>query len=206
MYVPRHFAEDDPETLSSFIDQRGVGTLVSHGVNGLTVGEVPLLLQPGTDRLWGHLARPNPQLQDLASGEEVLVNFLGPTGYVSPNWYSDPGMVPTWNFVSVQVRGTPTVHDDAEVVLDIVKRLSAKHEADFDTPWTIEKMDPDMLEKMLGVIVGFSIDIIEIRGKYKLSQNRSAADRRSVVEGLSSLGNVELAAVMQAQEEKDGAE
>ncbi len=157
--------------------------------------------QPEARRLWGHLARPNPQLEELAAVDEVLVNFNGPSGYVSPNWYIEPGLVPTWNFVSVQVRGKVVVHDDKEIVRDIVRRLAAKHEAGFENPWTMDKLEPQRLEKLLGVIVGFHIEIEEIRGKYKLSQNRNAEDRVSVIAGLEASGEDELAAMMRQQED-----
>ena len=201
MYIPRHFCNDDEEQLFRFIDSAGVGTLISSGPAGLMANQVPLLRQPEARRLWGHLARPNPQLEELAAVDEVLVNFNGPSAYVSPNWYIEPGLVPTWNFVSVQVRGKVVVHDDKEIVRDIVRRLAAKHEAGFENPWTMDKLDPQRLEKLLGVIVGFHIEIEEIRGKYKLSQNRNAEDRVSVIAGLEASGEDELAAMMRQQED-----
>jgi transcriptional regulator len=196
MYVPRYFAETDEATLFDFIDRVGVATLISAGPAGLVANEVPLLRQPEARRLWGHLARPNPQLQELAAVDEVLVNFSGPSGYVSPGWYKTPGLVPTWNFVSVQVRGSVVIHDDPEEVLDIVSRLSARHEAQFEKPWTMDKVEPDMLAKMLSVIVGFHIEIENIEGKFKLSQNRNDEDYSGVIEGLDAVGNSDLAKAM----------
>ena len=201
MYVPRHFSNNDPELLERFIDAVGVATLVTAGPGGLMANGVPLLRQPGANRLWGHLARPNPQLAELAAVDEVLLVFNGPHGYVSPNWYQDPQLVPTWNFATVQVRGRVVVHDDIEVVRDIVRRLTDKHEAGFATPWTDAKMDPDRFEKMLSVIVGFHVEMDEVQGKFKLSQNRNADDRAGVIEGLEQTGNTDLAALMRRWEE-----
>jgi transcriptional regulator len=200
VYVPRYFSEDDETRLFEFIDEVAVGTLITAGAAGLMANEVPLLRQPGENRLWGHLARPNQQLLELAAVDEVLINFTGPTGYISPNWYGTPGLVPTWNFMTVQVRGKPVIHDDQEEVLDIVRRLSEKHESQFENPWTLDKVEPGMLEKMLGVIVGFHVEIEDIRGKFKLSQNRKAADYASVIAGLESVGNNALAEAMKAAE------
>ena len=199
MYIPRHFSETDETVLFDFIDRVGVGTLISAGPAGLVTNEVPLLRQPKARRLWGHLARTNPQLQELAAVDQVLVNFSGPTGYVSPGWYKTPGLVPTWNFISVQVRGSVVIHDDPEQVLDIVRRLSARHEAQFENPWSLDKVEPDMLDKMLSVIVGFHIEIEHIEGKFKLSQNRKEEDHTGVVEGLDAVGNRELADAMRTR-------
>jgi transcriptional regulator len=200
MYIPRDFAEPDEVKLFDFIDRVGVATVICAGPGGLCASEVPLLRQPEARRLWGHLARPNPQLQEMAAAGEVLVNFSGPSGYISPQWYSDPGLVPTWNFITVQVRGRVVMHDDPEDVLDIVRRLSAKHEAQFENPWTIDKMKPEKLEKMLSVIVGFHIEIDDLQGKFKLSQNRSKEDTRQVIAGLEAVGNQPLADAMRERE------
>lgn len=171
MYRPQHFKVDDEAQLLHMADTIGVASLITAGPAGLLTNEVPLLVEHDARRLWGHLARPNMQLQELAQVDEVLVNFLGPSGYVSPNWYVSTGMVPTWNFVSIQIRGRVVMHDDADEVRDIVRRLSEKHEAQFSSPWTMDKVDEQQLQKMLSVIVGFHIEIDDIRGKYKLSQN-----------------------------------
>ena len=200
MYIPRPFAKEERAALLEFVDSIVVATLVTAGPAGLMANQVPLLRQPGADRLWGHLARPNPQLEELRKVEEALLIFNGPHGYVSPNWYSDPNLVPTWNFTTVQVRGRVTVHDDVEVVQDIVERLTARHESAFEIPWTTEKMADGLLEKMLGAIVGFHVEIDDLRGKYKLSQNRSPADRATVAAGFEATGNTELAALMREVE------
>ncbi len=201
MYVPRQFSHDHREDLLAFIDAAAVGTLVTSGPGGLMANQVPLLRQPAADRLWGHLARPNPQLADMAANGEVLVVFNGPHGYISPNWYGDPQLVPTWNFVTVQVRGTVVLHDEPADKRDILERLTARHEAKFPSPWTMDKMDEERIDKMLAAIVGFHIEMSDVRGKYKLSQNRSASDRAGVIEGLTAVGNLDLAAMMQQQED-----
>lgn len=200
MYVPSYFSEQDETRIFEFIDEVAVGTLITAGAAGLMANEVPLLHQPGENRLWGHLARPNKQLLELAEVDEVLINFTGPTGYISPNWYRTAGLVPTWNFMTVQVRGRPVMHDDMEEVLDIVRRLSEKHESQFESPWTLDKVEPEQLEKMLSVIVGFHIEIEDVRGKFKLSQNRNGVDHASVIAGLESVGNHALADAMKAAE------
>ena len=203
MYIPHHFVNDDQEQLLEFVDATAVATVITAGPAGLMASEVPLLRQPEANRLWGHLARPNPHLEELAAVEEVLVVFNGPSAYVSPNWYSTAGLVPTWNFVTVQVRGRVDMHDDQEVVRDIVRRLAHKHEAGFDSPWTMDKVEPDKLEKMLGMIVGFHIEMDEVIGKYKLSQNRNDDDRAGVIAGLEAAGDHDLVVLMRKQEDSD---
>jgi transcriptional regulator len=184
VYLPRHFINEDEADLFAFMEQTTVATLTTHGSGGLIANQVPLLVDAERRLLWGHFARPNPQLADLATADTVLVNFLGPSGYVSPSWYTTSGMVPTWNFVSVQVRGVPVIHDNPAEVRKLVERLSARQESEFADPWTFDKVPVEQQEKLLSAIVGFCVEISDLMGKYKLSQNRSVEDRAGVIDGL----------------------
>jgi len=46
----------------------------------------------------------------------------------------------------------------------------------------------DYVEKLLGAIVGMEIPVTQLIGKWKVSQNRSVADRQGVIAGLESDG------------------
>jgi transcriptional regulator len=136
----------------------------------------------------GHVARANPHAAALAQGTSVLV-FQGPFGYVSPTWYTDPaGSVPTWNYVAIHVHGRIESQDGTRDKRGIVDALATRHEESFPQPWTSAKMDPALLETMLGAIVGFRMAIERIDAKFKLSQNRSPADRAGVIAGLEGRG------------------
>ncbi len=184
MYLPKHFVEADIDVLHKLIDEIGAATLITCVDGELTANQVPLLLDRENNCLLGHLARPNSQLQALAAGNEVLANFLGPQAYISPSWYSDQGLVPTWNFVSVQVRGIVQLLDEPAAVLEIIEKLTQREESALADPWTADKVQADKLERMLKVIVGFRLEITDIKGKLKLSQNRSAQDQASAVAAL----------------------
>jgi transcriptional regulator len=54
---------------------------------------------------------------------------------------------------------------------------------------------PDYIDAMLKAIVGLEIEITRLEGKFKLSQNRSAADRDGVVAQLTASGRDEDAAL-----------
>jgi transcriptional regulator len=198
MYLPPHFAENNPAVLADLIDEIAAATLITSVANEVTVNQVPLLFDREHHCLLGHLARPNSQLQDLAAGAPVVANFTGPQAYISPSWYADASQVPTWNFVSIQVRGVPTMLDSPEDVLNIITRLSQREEAVFEQPWTVDKVPADKLEKMLKVIVGFKIDISSIQGKLKLSQNRSPEDQRGAINGLRGQPTKTIADHMEA--------
>lgn len=143
----------------------------------------------GKARLLAHLARANPHWKDLTGLSECLVVFQGADNYVTPNWYpskqSTHKVVPTWNYEMVQVRGIPKVIDDAAGLRSLVTRLTDAMEQPRAYPWQVADAPTEFIEAQLKAIVGIEIEITDIRGKWKMSQNRSAEDAQGVVAGLS---------------------
>ena len=112
---------------------------------------------------------------------------------MSPSWYPSKQethkVVPTWNYVMVQARGLARVIEDDEWLERQIAALTAKQEASREAPWAVRDAPPDFIALQRKAIVGIEIEIADIRGKWKTSQNRSAADRAGVVEGLEAIGD-----------------
>jgi transcriptional regulator len=184
MYVPSHFAVTDRKTQLELIDRYSFGTLTTVSAGRARISTIPFLLGHDGASLDGHVARANTHWQDFADATDVLLGFVGPNAYVSPTWYRSANMVPTWNYVAVEVRGRIELLDDLAARLDVVDRLSAKFEAHLPTPWHSAKMDAQFREKLLGAIVAFRVHIESIEAKAKLSQNRKPEDRLSAAVAL----------------------
>ncbi len=206
MYRPAHFEAPSRDAIQALLRAHPLATLVSQGPEGLTADLVPLEYDAhagpfGTLR--GHVARANP-LWQRAEGRPVLALFHGPQGYVSPNWYagkaSDARVVPTWNYAVVHAHGLLAPVHDRAWLRALVGRLTDWHEAaTSDRPWAVDDAPADYVERMLGAIVGIEIELTDLVGKWKLSQNRPPADRAGVVAGLQALGPAQagLAALVQ---------
>ncbi|HEX7812490.1 MAG TPA: FMN-binding negative transcriptional regulator [Burkholderiales bacterium] len=188
IYIPKPFAEQGTGRLHALIRERNFGTLISHGANGIEVSHLPFLLDAGRNVLRAHMARGNPQWQSLQPGTEVVAVFHGPHHYVSPSWYANHPSVPTWNYAVVHVTGNPRLIDDPGQLESLVRDLVDQHEALSPAPWRMD-LPPEYLGKMISGIVGFEIDIAGIEGKFKLSQNRPAADAPLVAEALEKIGS-----------------
>ena len=193
MYIPAAFRQDDLASLHAQIAACGLALLSSAGAQGLQASHLPLLLEPGEGEfgtLYGHFARANPQWRDLAGGAEALVVFGGADAYVRPGWYPSKAengkVVPTWNYIAVHAWGRAEVFDEPERLLELVTRLSERHERGRAQPWAVGDAPREYIESMLRAVVGFALPIQRIEGKWKLSQNRSAADRAGVREGLAA--------------------
>lgn len=193
MYLPPHFAETRTDVLHDAIRAHPLGTLIRVADGQPVADEIPFVLDPAAGaqgELRAHLARANPLCRNAADGQQVLVLFRGPQAYVSPAWY--PGkaehgrVVPTWNYVSVQVIGTLRLIDDAAWVRAQLDELTTQQESGRATPWRVDDAPEDFVAQQLRAIVGVEIVIESLTGKWKTSQNRSAADRLGVAAGLAA--------------------
>jgi transcriptional regulator len=205
VYLPPYFTEARPSVLVKHIERHDFGLLVSHGAAGLVASHIPFLIERDRDKLHlhGHLARPNPQVSDLAQGGEMLAIFSGPHTYISPNWYATGPSVPTWNYVDVHAYGTVSLIEDLDWLRGLVRRLSERHEAHNPVPWRMQDLPEAYLEGMLKGIVGLDIAVTRLEGKYKLSQNRPAVDRPLVIAALERRNDAHSLAVARLMQERE---
>jgi transcriptional regulator len=190
MYLPGHFEQHDAAALAALMRDHPLATLIVATADGPTADLIPLEFHPdigphGTLR--GHVARANPLWRH--SGAPALAVFQGPQAYVSPNGYPSKRehgkVVPTWNYTMVQGRGALRALDDAAWVRAFVDRLTERHESTQPAPWAVSDAPEDYVRQMAGAIVGIEIELTSLRGKWKVSQNRDAADRAGVAQALA---------------------
>ena len=205
MYEPPLHRQDDLAAQHALIRRHPLGLLVSHGPQGLVANAMPFLIDAGASKfgtLRAHMARANGQWRDLAGAGEALAVFRGPDHYVSPSWYAakrEAGkVVPTWNYVMVQARGAARAIEDEAWLRRQITALTQSQESSRLAPWAVADAPEDFVAAMVKQIVGVEIEIADIRGKWKASQNRSPADRAGVVEGLTADGDAQALAMAMA--------
>jgi transcriptional regulator len=210
VYLPPLFTETRTEVLVAHIERHDFGLLVSHGPDGpnggLIASHIPFLIERRDGRLYlqGHLARANPQAEDLEEASAALAIFQGPHAYISPSWYQPGPSVPTWNYTAVHAYGAVRTIADHAWLHDLVRRLTDRHEAREPTPlWQMQGLPERYMETMLDGIVGFEIAVERLDGKFKLSQNRPAADRPRIIAALEHRDDAESRAVGQLMRERE---
>ncbi|WP_395447222.1 FMN-binding negative transcriptional regulator [Aminobacter sp. UC22_36] len=195
MYQPPLFRETRPEVLHALIRNHPLGLLICNGSAGPVANPLPFLLDADVGpngRLRAHLARANPQWRLLADTPDmpVLVVFQGADSYITPSWYEtkrETGkVVPTWNYATVQVRGTARVIDDKDWLAGQIAELTKTHEADRAEPWQVTDAPDAYIAAQIKGVIGLEIDITGIDGKWKVSQNRPVGDRIGVAEGIEA--------------------
>ena len=205
MYIPDHFMETRPEVLHQLIATHRLATIARVVNDELVADHIPLLFDANAAPhgvLRGHVARANPIWRD-ADRSNVLVIFQGPQAYISPSWYASKAVhgkvVPTWNYAVVHAHGILNAIDSHAWVHGHVTQNTDDNEARFAKPWAVGDAPDDFIRKTAAAIVGIEIQITTLVGKWKVSQNRSAADRASVIEGLredSAVGTAEMATLV----------
>jgi len=170
-----------------------LGLLISSGSQGIVANAIPFLIEAGRSKfgtLRAHMARANGQWRDLTQAPDALVVFQGADHYISPSLYEtkrETGkVVPTWNYVMVQARGAARIIEDDAWLAGQIEDLTRTHENVRPAPWAVADAPADFIAAQRRAIVGIEIEIGDLRGKWKASQNRNAADRAGVVAGLAA--------------------
>ncbi|KAK7448812.1 hypothetical protein VKT23_013542 [Stygiomarasmius scandens] len=175
-------------------------------------------------KLRGHMARANPQakaiISDLTSGSskdtspklsrDVLVLFNGPAHhYVTPKFYTETKpstgkVAPTWNYAAVQVYGRATIYFDARAeetdaflsraVADL-SHFSETSIMGYEKPWSVNDAPESFIALLKKAIIGIEIEITDMDGKWKMSQEMKEGDHEGVIKGFEALGT-ELGQVM----------
>src|SRR3569833_120256 len=195
MYQPPHFRDERLDVLHALIASHPLGLLITAGPGGLQANNVPFLIDAkasGHGTLRAHLARANPQAQELAAVTECLVGIQGPQHYISPSLYAtkqETGkVVPTWNYITVQAYGVPRVVDDAGWLRQQLDDLTRHQERAREAPWHVADAPESFIAAQVKGIIGIEIPIARLDGKWKVSQNRPAVDQQGVASGLRGLG------------------
>ena len=186
MYSMPQFKETRPGLLRALVADHPLGTLVTHGAEGLAAAHIPFELalpEPGAPFgvLRAHVARANPVWRHEG---DTLVVFQGASAYVSPDLYEEKPVsgkvVPTWNYMAVHAHGPLRAIEDPAWIVALLGRLTATHETSRAAPWAVADAPPEFIAQLLGAIVGIEIPVQRMQGTWKLSQNRSLNDQHAM--------------------------
>lgn len=197
MHPAKPFHVDDREALLAFLREHPFVTIAAAVRGRPFVAQAPVVIREldfGEVALDFHLSRGNALAPYVVQGFRAVALATGPDAYVSPDWYGSDDQVPTWNYVSTEAEGLVAPLSDAEFVA-LLEDLSAQEEACLapKRPWTRQKMSPGRFETMMRGIIGCRLAVERLEGTFKLSQNKTDAERAGVV---AALGDHPMAGLM----------
>lgn len=204
MYMPPAFRLDDRAVAVELMRAHPFAMLVAAtGPGAVEITHLPVLaaVEGETLTLRGHVSKANPMAGLIAGSTAVApvratAVFSGPQAYVSPDWYQTENQVPTWNYLAVHASGALEHVADPAAFEALLADLSAEHEAALvpKRPWTMGKMVPGTVARMMKGITGFRMTVDLLEAKAKLSQNKNAVDRGGVVAALDALARPDTVA------------
>ena len=201
MYIPDYTEVKDRTKLITFMKEHNFALLISSNSDFPEVTPLPFVIseEKGNVKLITHLARANPQWENINEKENVLVLFQGPHCYISPDFYESKINVPTWNYTMVAACGKPKLFHEREKHLTLVHSMFEILEPKFRNQWN--ELPDNYKEKLFNGIVGIEIKVEKLEGKFKLSQNKTLNEQRKIIEGLKTSNNSLQKGVAEMMEE-----
>lgn len=194
MFIQSKFEVSNPDVLHALIRSCPLATFITTFDDEIVVNHFPMVLRAdgGNGVLVGHVPRANNIWERFGSGAAAVAVFQGPDAYVSPSWYPSKQahgkVVPTWNYAVVHAHGYPAAVHERDWLLAHLNELTDQQEASQQSPWKVADAPADFIDTLIDSIVGVEMPISNIVGKWKVSQNRSAADVEGVAAGLRRRG------------------
>lgn len=186
MYKLPYFAEPDRDRVLAFMRAHPFVTLCGVDAHGKPVAtQVPVFIDERENGVFlsGHIMKSTDHHKAFEVNPTVLALFTGPHTYVSASWYSDQKTASTWNYITVHARGELRFTDH-QALLDILKRTTDHFENNPHSPANFDQLPQDYVERLSKAIVAFEIKVEELDNVFKLSQNHTDANRRSIMDHL----------------------
>lgn len=189
VYIPKVQRVEDRKFLHDFMDEFSFADLVTASPT-IRITHIPTVLDRNAGpygTIFGHVSKNNPQQQAFDGNAQAVIVFHGPESYISPTWYEKAEAVPTWNFAVAHASGRLKAITDPKALHELLANLIHKFEGRYpQSTYDFSKLPDNYVYPMIGGIVGFEMKIEEIEGKCKLGQDRSEADRQSIVKHLAT--------------------
>lgn len=202
MYKFSYYTEQDDQKIIDFIKQNAFALITGTGEKYPVATQIPLVIKAidGKIFLEGHMMRKTDHHLAFEKNSNVLVLFTGPHCFVSANWYTDPSIGSTWNYMTVHAKGKISFVDEAGTV-QMVKALSDKY-VGTQSAASFDSLSKDYINHMVKAIVGFSIEVESIDNVFKLSQNRDEASQKNIIEQLKKRGDYNSSMIAEEMEDR----
>lgn len=184
MYVPRSFIFDNQPEQVAFMKQYSFATIVTIKGNMPIATQLPFFVDDSDDKLLlrSHFAVANEQVKYLSENPSLVI-FTEPHAYISPSHYDKEESVPTWDYVAIHAYGTATLIQEEEAKLKVLEEAIQFYEPAYLAQWN--SLSDKYRLGMLRGMVAFEIEVTDLQGQKKVSQNKNAEERKRIAEALA---------------------
>ena len=185
MYIKSPFNEIDNQEINKFLKSCSFVTIVSSDNNGkMIASHLPINIVDDNSlhgKIIGHLAVDNPHSELLSKNKETLVIFQSESSYISPSWTEERKGVPTQSFIDIHVYGTSKIIKDPTKIHEILDVQVNSRESRQEDSWSSDELPNNSYKNLLNNINGIEISIEHLRVNYRLLQNKSSKDIKSIL-------------------------
>ncbi len=190
MFVPKMFEFDDKSEQIAFMKRYSFATIITNKGDIPIATQLPLIIEERANSLIlsGHFAKANEQTNYIEQNSSLII-FAEPHAYISPTHYDQIQSVPTWDYISVHAYGKSKILSEDLSKIQALEQMITFYEPDYSTQWS--QLSDNYKQAMIKGIVAFEIEVTAIQGQKKLSQNKTKAEQRRIVDHLEQQGQSE---------------
>jgi transcriptional regulator len=184
MYIPSFNLLTDKQEAISFMQKYSFATIITAVNDVPEATHLPFLVKQENDKVYllSHFAKANPQSAQIID-KTSLVIFTEPHAYISPKNYEKEENVPTWNYIAIHAYGKAVIIEEESKKAELLQHTINFYDPGYMQQW--ETLSDHYKSKMMKGIVAFKIEITDLQGKQKLSQNRTEQERENIISSLS---------------------
>jgi transcriptional regulator len=188
MYIPAYFRNDKQQDLLAFMRAHPFALVASNGEKIPNATHLPFAIREKENGVFllSHFSAANPHAKMLREGEELLIIFSGPNAYVSPSLYEKKENVPTWNYIAVHATAKVRLGPADSLKEEVLSAMISRFEPGYRDQWN--SLDPKYLSGLMNGIIAFEAEVINLEGKFKLSQNKTENERQRIAQALRDSG------------------
>lgn len=188
MLISNSFKFDDQSEQIAFMKRYSFATIITSHNNLPIATQLPFVVNEvnGKVLISGHFAQANEQVKYIEQYTSLII-FTEPHAYISPSHYEKSESVPTWDYISVHAYGKANIISDEEVKEQALKEMILYYEKEYLVQW--DSLSEKFKRGMMRGIVAFEMEVSNLQGKKKLSQNKSEQERENIVSHLETSNN-----------------
>ena len=142
--------------------------------------KLPFFIDDSSDKLVlsAHFALANKQAEYIEENISLVI-FTEPHAYISPQHYDKQESVPTWDYISVHAYGKAKIIEDEQYKTKVLEQMINFYEPGYLEQWA--SLSDKFKKGMIRGIVAFELEVTELKGQMKLSQNKTEAERQRII-------------------------
>ncbi len=188
MFIPNSFKFEDRAEKIAFMKQYSFATIITVKDNVPIATQLPFVIDDSSDNLIlsSHFAIANEQTKYIEANTSLVI-FTEPHAYISPVHYDKHESVPTWDYIAVHAYGKAKIIEDENEKIKALEQMIRFYEKDYLQQW--ESLSDKFKKGMMRGIVAFELEVTDLQGQKKLSQNKTEIERQRIVEHLEQSNN-----------------